>query len=339
MSNNINVGLRLHGGLDPHRCVELARAAEVAHLASVWFAENPFERGVLPAASACAVATERIRIGIGVWNPFNRHPSLIAMEIAALDELAKGRAGLAIGSGLTSAIRKLMLGDKPLAALADTFHIVRGLLRGDEVNYAGKVFQAHAVKLGCRPPRPDMPILMAARGDKTLQLCGRIADGLVVSNLCPPGFTARARDIVRQAAAAAGRTMPAHVIQYVPCIASPDGTQARAAIKKTLATMLRQFWAIPSAKAAMYHSGIPQAELEAAIDRITGGAPPERALGDRFVDAFAIAGTADQCFDQISAYAGAGVTELALTFVGTDPFADIAYLGRALKQSCAEPSP
>src|SRR5215471_12003990 len=105
MSNDVNVGLRLHGGLDPRRCVELARAAEAANLACVWFAENPFERGVLPAAAACAAATQRIRIGIGVWNPYNRHPSLIAMEIGALDELARGRVDLAIGSGLTSAIR------------------------------------------------------------------------------------------------------------------------------------------------------------------------------------------------------------------------------------------
>ena len=50
MSNMTNVGLRLHGGLDPNRCVELAKAAEANNFASVWFAENPFERGVLPMA-------------------------------------------------------------------------------------------------------------------------------------------------------------------------------------------------------------------------------------------------------------------------------------------------
>jgi 5,10-methylenetetrahydromethanopterin reductase len=331
MSNYISVGLRLHGGLDPHRCVALAKAAEANNLASVWFAENPFERGVLPAAAACAIATQRIRIGIGVWNPYNRHPSLIAMEIAALDELARGRVNLGIGSGLTSAIRKLESGHEPLAALADTFHIVRGLLRGEEVTYAGTVFQARGVKLGYQAPRPDMSILMAARGDKALQLCGRIADGLVVSNMCPPGFTAHARDIVHRAAAESGRPVPANIIQYVPCIASPDGTHSRASIKQTLAAMLRQFWSIRTAQAAMRHSDIPHAELEAAADRVAGGAPAQAALDDRFIDAFAIAGTADECLDRIDAYAYAGVTELVLTFVGADPFVDIAYLGRALR--------
>jgi 5,10-methylenetetrahydromethanopterin reductase len=332
MTNRMNIGLRLHGGLDPHRCVALARAAEANNFASVWFAENPFERGVLPAAAACAVATERIRIGIGVWNPFNRHPSLIAMEIGALDELANGRVSLGIGSGMTSAIRKLSLDDKkPLAALRDTFHIVRGLLGGDEVTYSGSVFSAHAAKLGYQPPRPAMPILMAARGDQALQLCGQIADGLVVSNMCPSGFTARAVGIVRQAAADAGRPVPTSVVQYVPCIAGPDGPQARRAIKPTLAAMLRQFWTVPTAKSAMRYGDIPDLELQAAMDRIGSGEAPEQALSDRIVDAFAIAGTAQECRERIDTYGRAGVTELVLTFVGPDPAADIAYLGGALK--------
>jgi alkanesulfonate monooxygenase SsuD/methylene tetrahydromethanopterin reductase-like flavin-dependent oxidoreductase (luciferase family) len=83
----------------------------------------------------------------------------------------------------------------------------------------------------------------------------------------------------------------------------------------------------------MRHSGIPDAELLAAVNRIAGGEPPESALDDRFVDAFAIAGTADACVERINTYARAGVTELVLTFVGADPLADIAYLGGALKPS------
>ncbi len=333
-----NIGLRLHGGIDPHRCIELAKAAEANHFASVWFAENPFERGVLPIAAACAVATQRIGIGIGVWTPYNRHPSLIAMEIGALDALAQGRASLGIGSGIASAIQKLGVDNKrPLAALRDTFHIVRGLLRGEKVTYSGTVFSTDGVKLGYAPPRPDLPILMAARGEKALQLCGQIADGLVVSNMCPPDFTAHAVEIVHKAAVKAGRAIPASVVQYVPCAPGPDGAQARRAVKVALATMLKQYWTlaqnVPSAKAALRHSGIPDADLAAAVDRIAAADPVEDVLDDRFVDAFTIAGTAEQCRERINAYARAGVSELALTFVGAQPLADIEYLGRAIKIS------
>src|SRR6266851_4143649 len=73
MGDTPRLGIRLHGGLAPQRCVELAVAAEAQGFASAWFAENPLERGALPALAACAAATRRIELGIGVWNPFLRH--------------------------------------------------------------------------------------------------------------------------------------------------------------------------------------------------------------------------------------------------------------------------
>jgi 5,10-methylenetetrahydromethanopterin reductase len=132
------LSVRLHGGIDPHRSVELAVCAEAAGFASLWFAENPFGRGVLPAAAACAMATQRIGIGIGVFNPYNRHPTLMAMEIGALDQLAQGRARLGIGSGIASATQRMGLrSDLPLAAVHDAIAIVRAMLAGENVNYAG----------------------------------------------------------------------------------------------------------------------------------------------------------------------------------------------------------
>ena len=86
MADLPKLSVRLHGGIDPRRCIDLAVVADANGFDSVWFAENPFNRGVLPAASACAAATRRLRIGIGVFNPYNRHPTLIAMEIGALEE-------------------------------------------------------------------------------------------------------------------------------------------------------------------------------------------------------------------------------------------------------------
>ena len=187
------LSVRLHGGVDPRRCVELARVADASGFHCIWFAENPFDRGVLPAASACASATSRVRIGIGVFNPHNRHPTLIAMEIGALDELALGRARLGLGSGIASATERMGLhADRPLVAVRDAITIVRGMLGGEEVDYSGRVFSARKVKLEYKALRPDMPLLMAARGEQALALCGKIADGLMISNMCPPDFTATA---------------------------------------------------------------------------------------------------------------------------------------------------
>ena len=116
MKSSPRLGVRLHGGLAAKRSAELAHAAEVNGFASVWFAENPMERGVMAALAACAVATQRIELGVGVWNPYLRHPAQIAMEIGALDELSDGRAALGLGSGLAAPIKRLGIDNgRPLA--------------------------------------------------------------------------------------------------------------------------------------------------------------------------------------------------------------------------------
>jgi 5,10-methylenetetrahydromethanopterin reductase len=284
----------------------------------VWFAENPMERGVMAAVAACAVATKRIELGIGVWNPYLRHPAQIAMEIGALDELSEGRASLGLGSGLAAPIRRLGIDNsRPLAAMRDAFAIVRGLLAGGTVTYKGAVFSVEDVKLSYTPRRPDLPLLMAARGPQALALSGRIADGLMISNMCPPGFAAHAAGVAR----------PGRLVQYAPCIVSSDGDAARSAIGPVLAGMLKTFWAlgqkVPAAKASLVdHSGIPSADFAAAA------ASPETGIDRRFIDAFSIAGTPEECRARIEAYAAAGVTDLVLTFVGADPLADMEQLAR-----------
>src|SRR5947209_15077302 len=122
------LSIRLHGGLDARRCVDLAKTAEANGFHSLWFAENAFNRGVLPAAAACVAATGRVGIGIGVFNPYNRHPTLMAMEIGALDELAQRRASLRLAPGTAAPAGRMRLStDRPLAAVRAAFAIVRAL--------------------------------------------------------------------------------------------------------------------------------------------------------------------------------------------------------------------
>jgi 5,10-methylenetetrahydromethanopterin reductase len=329
------LAIRLDGSLPPRDCVRLAQLAEANHFSALWLAENPFSRSALPSAAACAAVTRRLLIGAGIVNPFTRHPSLIAMEWGAFDELAEGRTMLGIGAGIAAAVRRIGFGwERPLSAVSEAIHIVRGLLRGDEVTYRGRVFAVDRVRLDYRPPRPDLPIFMAAVGERSLALCGEIADGLIVSNMLPAGYAARAAAIVRDSAVAAGRPMP-EIVQYVPCAARPDRDEARRIVKPPLARMLTAFWALgeerPNRREIMVRSsGIPRAEFAAAIGRLGRGEAADRVIDDRFVEAFTIAGTADDCLARAAIYRQAGVGELALNFVGPDPAGDIQHLGQFL---------
>jgi 5,10-methylenetetrahydromethanopterin reductase len=330
------IGTRAHGGMTPQACVELAKLAEANGLASLWFAENPFTRGILPAVSACAVATEKLKLGIGVWNPYNRHPTLMAMEIGALDELSGSRIALGIGSGIGSAVEKMGLSyAKPLGAIRDAVNIVRGMLRGDTVTYAGNVFSAAGAKLEHAVPRPELPIYVAAVGDQALRVCAQVSDGLMISNMCPPGYTSRALGIVHEAATKAGRPMLSTVIQYAPCIIQRDRAAARTAVKQTIGNLLATYWTLyaqwPATREALLReSGIPEAEFIASVQSIQSGAKPSEVLDDRFVDAYSLAGNLDDFWAGAERFGQAGVTELVVTFVGSRPAEEIAYLGSSL---------
>jgi 5,10-methylenetetrahydromethanopterin reductase len=331
------LSVRLSGAIDPRRCIEIAKIADANRYHSVWFAENAFGRGVLPAASAASAATQSIGIGIGVLNPYNRHPTLIAMEIGALDELAQGRARLGIGSGIAASTERMGLStDRPLAAVRDAITIVRALLKGEEVDYAGGVFSARKVKLDYPPRRPDMPLLMAARGEQALALCGKIADGLIISNMCPAEFTQTAVLAVRDAARQAQRPIPAQVVQYIPCAVRLDRAEAYALAKKAIGEMLPSFWSLaqrlPAAKAAMLRAkALSESDFAGAVARLRAGEGPTDALDDRFVEAFAIAGTAEEALAQARRYGEAGATELVLTFAGRRPEPDMQYLANTAR--------
>src|ERR1700749_4421592 len=119
----------------PQACVEQAQMAEADGIDAIWFAETPFARGIIAAASACALAPKTQSLGAGVFNPYGRHPTLIAMEIGALDELSGGRARLGLGSGLGHAVERMGFNTKrSLTTLREAITIVRALLRGEEVN-------------------------------------------------------------------------------------------------------------------------------------------------------------------------------------------------------------
>jgi 5,10-methylenetetrahydromethanopterin reductase len=329
------IALRLDGALPAETCVGLGQTAEANGFSAVWLAENAFGRSALPAAVACARGTCRVRIGVGVINPFSRHPSLIAMEWGAVDELAGGRAVLGIGAGIAAAVRRIGCSwERPLSAVCDAIHIVRGLLANKEVSYKGPVFSVDRVRLDYRPPRPDLPIYMAAVGERSLRAAAGIADGVIVSNMLPPGYTARASEILRAAAANADRSMP-EIVQYVPCVVRPDRDEARRLVRPALARMLRTFWALGEERPARRKlmtapSRIAEAEFAAAIARLDRGEPAEAVVGDQFIDAFAIAGTAAECLERAANYGQAGVDELALNLVGGDPVRDIEDLGSAL---------
>jgi 5,10-methylenetetrahydromethanopterin reductase len=332
MNDLPRISIRLDGTMPPRECVELAVAADKAGLSGVWFAENAFARGIWPAATACAVATSRILIHAGVFNPFNRHPTMMAMEIGAFDELSNGRASISIGAGIISASAKMGIdAEKPVPALRDALAILRGLLNGEEVNHVGQRFSAKKIRLECKP-RPNIPIHLAGRGNLSIKLAGEAADGLLVSNMCSAAYAGRSAALMQSArpGGTGGRT-----IQYMPCIVNASSAAALKEAKRNVGEMVPRFWAlgqkVASAKdALLLGTDIDEADFAAAADRINRGEDPADVLDERFAKAFSVYGTSEECLALARHYKASGVDELALTFSGPTATQEIAAIGKAI---------
>jgi 5,10-methylenetetrahydromethanopterin reductase len=124
-----------------------------------------------------AAATRRITLVAGVLSVWSRSPATIAMTAATLHRLSGGRFVL----GLGASTRQLVEGwhdigyDRPAARLRDVTTRVRALLNGERVALSA-VPGARALRLG-QPPVPDLPIWLAASGERTTRVAADLADG------------------------------------------------------------------------------------------------------------------------------------------------------------------
>jgi 5,10-methylenetetrahydromethanopterin reductase len=273
-----------------------------------------------------------------VFNPYSRHPTMMAMEIGALDELSGGRASIGVGAGIAAATEKMGLSaQKPLQAMRDCVAILRGLLSGGEVDHAGPAFAARKVKLDYTP-RADIPIYLAGRGDLMVKLSGEAADGLLISNMVSAGFAQRVAGMMRAARTAAGRPGDGAVVQYMPASVHPDRSVAMRAAKAAVGEMLPRFWSLAqkleqAKQALLTGSGVSADQFARFSERLRAGEDPAQVLDDDSALAFSIAGTPADCIAQARRYRDAGVTELAMTFAGPDAAGQIARLGAALRSA------
>jgi 5,10-methylenetetrahydromethanopterin reductase len=106
--------------------------------------------------------------------------------------------------------------------------------------------------------------------------------------------------------------------------------------------MLPSYWALAQRTAAARSALLRSAELsevdfERAVDRLGAGELPADVLDERFIAAFAIAGTPADCLAQARRYRAAGASELALTFVGPQPEMATKELAQALGNARTAP--
>ena len=142
----------------------------------------PSGMAALPALTAVAAATERLRVGSLVNCVDYHHPAVLANEMATLDRLSDGRLELGLGAGwLAGEYEALGIRFDPVATrvdrLGEATRLVKRLFGGGPVSFRGEHFRVEGFEGAPRPvqgPRP--PVLIGGGSPRVLRLAGREAD-------------------------------------------------------------------------------------------------------------------------------------------------------------------
>src|SRR5215203_5660885 len=154
MSGENRVGFGLAGQPSPREMMRLAKHAEDLGFESVWLTETRFTRDAITTTAAVAAATNRVRIGTAVVNPFTRGAVLTAVTFASLDELSHGRAVIGIGPGSPAVLAQQGIAwTQPLARLREYVVVVRAVLSGEPVTYEGNMVSVSGARLDFEPVR------------------------------------------------------------------------------------------------------------------------------------------------------------------------------------------
>ena len=181
------------------------------------------EQGHAPYAwtllGAVAQATETVELMTYVTCPTLRyHPAVVAQKAATLGVLSDGRFQLNVGAGEN--LNEHVVGERWPAVgerqdmLEEAIEIIRALLTGDRVNFAGDFFQVDSAKVWDLPDEP-IQIGAAVSGPDSIERFATLADHLVAVE--PDADAIRAWDDAR------GHALPeSRKIGQIPISWDPD---------------------------------------------------------------------------------------------------------------------
>jgi 5,10-methylenetetrahydromethanopterin reductase len=293
--------------------VEYAKLAEAAGFDSLWLAEDYYLREVVSLLGAVALATEHIRLGPGVINPYTRSPVLLAETLATLDELAGGRSFLALGTGVQPLIEAMGIRfSLPLTTIRESVQVIRQLLQGGTVSFEGRRVQVKGVELGRNPYfalmgsftplRRNIPIYVAAIGPRMLQLAGELGDGVLLTAGCSPAHVREALNQVRQGAERSGRSLGGFEVAVYVMVAPSAESRA-----------LRGFLAFALTYATdgyLETAGVAPETVEPIRRAFNskGMAAAAEQVSREHLDAFSATGTISDIVSRLEEYRRAGAT-------------------------------
>ncbi|MEC7490339.1 MAG: LLM class flavin-dependent oxidoreductase [Pseudomonadota bacterium] len=290
----------------------VAQKAEARGFKRVWLAEDYHSRDLIVQATAVATGTNSIQIGLGIINPFTRHPAQVAMAVADIEEFCGPRLILGFGAGHTVINAHGLENPRPITALKEASEICRRLLDGERVIYEGQIYRlpAPGVKLRFSVARSGIPMYFGTMGPRTLKRVARVADGVKYSVFTSPAFARKCMVDLKEALVGTARSIEdLDTSCYIIFSVDRDRDAARNAAKPLVAHYLRQ---IPDMTRYVY-AGLDVPRVQMLQDNLRTaflGEKFESAVAnipDDVVDSLAVTGTPDECVEKLKGYSSVGI--------------------------------
>ena len=271
-----------------------------------------------------------LRLGVGVTEPFRRHPIVIAQAAITLAHLTERAPILGIGAGQRESTEPYGLPFvEPVGRLEEALQIIRTAFESrGPFDFAGKHFRLDQAVLDLRPPPGRTPQLwIAGHGPRMLRLTGRYGDGWYPFAIGSPDDYAARLGVIRAAAADAGRD-PEAITPSWTCLTVVGRTEAEA--RAMLDSTPVRFWGLlfPAAVWRLFGARHPFGEdSRGYLDII-----PERHRDREALDAavaavpqalieLAVWGTPAQIVEKLRAFGEAGLRHVV-------PYAPSALVSR-----------
>jgi len=311
----MRVGLCFDGFYSIQEMLELARLADDAGMESLWMSDHLCFRDSLVTSMALLSATKEIKVAAAPMSPYSRNPIITAMSIATMEEYAPGRVIASPGTGNAAALKEAgMESPHPLKTMREYVAILRAYLKGEAVDFKGEMFQVNGAKMGFVPERA-IPMYVTAVRPQMLRLAGEIGDGVLLSGGCSPGYIAQCVAAVETGAEKAGKSLAqCDVAGFVTASVSQDPREAIEANKLFLAYIFRN---VHHAENIRLGGGkVDQEGLAAAVGK-RDWESAKKFISDEVVYAHSVAGTADECCEQLTAFIRSGLKLPILLPMGT----------------------
>jgi 5,10-methylenetetrahydromethanopterin reductase len=196
-------GLAGHSSTPADLIAEVQQAERLG-LGSVFLSERFNLKDAAVLAGAAAATSRSVGIATAATNHNTRHPLVTATMATTLHRMTGGRYALGLGRGFDLLFDVMGLPRVTGAQLEDAVGIYRRLWHGEAFGHDGPAGSYPFLSQDSSFDE-DIPVLMMAIGDRSLDLAGRVADGVVLHTFLADATLARSVARIRAAATAAGR--------------------------------------------------------------------------------------------------------------------------------------